>query len=83
MLQSSRPRGGDEQMGVAAPRTSASWSMSFPTVLGRGYTVERSASLTPFSWTAVGTIAGDGAEQFFAEPNASGVSQFYRLRVTR
>jgi len=59
------------------------WAMSFPTVRGRSYIVERSATLAPGSWIAIETILGNGAEQIFSDPNASGPRQFYRLRVSR
>ncbi len=66
-----------------AAHDGALWTISFPTVSGRSYAVERSATLAPSSWIAVGIIAGNGAEQVFAEPKAPGATRFYRLRVTR
>ncbi len=61
----------------------SAWSMTFPTVRGRAYIVERSATLAPGSWIGIGAIEGDGAAQIFADPNVSAARQFYRLRVSR
>ena len=61
----------------------AEWAMSFPTVRGRSYIVEGSATLAPGSWTAIETVTGDGGEQILVDPNATGPRQFYRLRVSR
>ncbi|MGI8601765.1 MAG: hypothetical protein ACR2OZ_02065 [Verrucomicrobiales bacterium] len=61
----------------------AEWRISFPTVRGRSYVVERSATLASGSWVAMQTIPGDGGDQVFVDPGVSADRQFYRLRVSR
>jgi hypothetical protein len=59
------------------------FSMSFPTVAGRVYTVEYSDTLAAWSVLASG-IAGTGGMVEFNDPTATGSSQrFYHLRVSQ
>jgi len=62
--------------------SAASFSGTVPTVAGRNYTLERSASLTAPGWTPLGTLPGNGAIRTFTDPAATGPQQFYRVRLS-
>jgi len=68
-----------------APRITASLSggnvnLSFPTELGRTYTILRKMNLTDPSWTTLTTREGTGATVVVADP-ASGGGHYYRASV--
>ena len=52
----------------------------WPTVAGKKYAIERSASLFPGAWSAIATNTGTGTDMEF-DDNATGKSQFYRVRI--
>ncbi|MEO7099561.1 MAG: alpha-L-fucosidase [Luteolibacter sp.] len=57
--------------------------LSFPTVVGKTYRLERSDTLTDASWTTVqADIAGTGVTIQVADPNGAGLAKrFYRIVV--
>ncbi len=59
----------------------ASFSGSVPTVTGRNYTLERSASLIAPDWAPLSRLPGDGTIRTFTDPAATGPQQFYRVRL--
>ncbi len=61
--------------------TGGNFAFSFPTAPGRTYTVERSLSFAPASWTALQTVAGDGSVKSFSGSSAGDARQFYRVRT--
>ena len=62
---------------VPAGATSA---IHWPTVSGKQYAIERSPSLFPGAWSAIATNTGTGTDMEF-DDNATGKSQFYRVRI--
>lgn len=65
----------------AIEKISTNIRISFPTVLGMKYRVERSDSLTPAAWTTItNNIAGSGGVIQVSDPNAANLSmRFYRV----
>ena len=59
-------------------------NVSFKTVAGETYTVEKSTTLAPGSWTVIATgIAGTGAVQTIADVGAGALPRnFYRVRYS-
>jgi hypothetical protein len=66
------------------PRTPApsgsTTAIHWPTVSGKQYAIERSASLFPGAWTAIATNTGTGSDMEFDNNNAGKV-MFYRVRI--
>ena len=62
---------------VPAGSTSA---IHWPTVSGKKYAIERSATLFPGAWSAIATNTGTGTDMEF-DDNVAGQSQFYRVRI--
>ncbi len=60
--------------------TGGIFTFTFSTAPGRSYTVERSLSLTPASWTPLETMAGDGSVRSFSGSSGGGAREFYRVR---
>jgi len=54
--------------------------LSFGTQPGFNYTVQSKTNLNDASWTAVGTVGGDGTTKSVSDPK-TGPSRFYRLQV--
>src|ERR1035437_1714506 len=52
----------------------------WPTVSGKQYAIERSASLFPGSWTTITTNTGTGTDMEF-DDSPAGQTQFYRVRI--
>lgn len=78
------PRDSDSRFFIREGKLAAAeWRISFPTVRGRSYVLERSATLAPGSWVAAQTMPGDGGLQAFVDPGVSAGHQFSRLRVSR
>ena len=61
--------------------TGGTFAFTFPTAPGRSYTIERSLSLSPASWTPLETVAGDGSVRSFSGSGAGDARQFYRVRA--
>lgn len=55
-------------------------AIHWPTVSGKQYVIERSASLFPGAWTTISTNTGTGTDMEF-DDDATGQSQFYRVRI--
>jgi len=55
-------------------------AVHWPTVSGKQYVIERSASLFPGAWTAIATITGTGTDMEF-DDNPGGKPSFYRVRI--
>ena len=58
------------------------WTITFPTVRGRNYFIERSATLAPGGWVPFQSLPGDGAEHASGN-NVSSSREFWRVTVTR
>jgi hypothetical protein len=58
----------------------ATAAIHWPSVSGRKYVIESSASLFPGSWTALTTNTGTGAEMEFDDSTSAG-ARFYRVRI--
>jgi hypothetical protein len=58
----------------------ATAAIHWPSVSGKQYVVERSASLFPGSWTAIATNNGTGAVVEFDDSTSANV-RFYRVRI--
>jgi hypothetical protein len=54
--------------------------ISWPSVIGRQYVIERSTSLFPPDWTSVSTNSGTGTTMEFHDTSGGGV-RFYRVQV--
>jgi hypothetical protein len=52
----------------------------WPSVCGKQYVIESSATLFPGSWTAIATNTGTGTEMEF-DDNTGGQPRFYRVRI--
>ena len=55
-------------------------AIHWPTVSGKQYAIERSASLFPGTWTAITTNTGTGTDMEF-DDTYSGQVKFYRVRI--
>jgi hypothetical protein len=55
-------------------------AIHWPTVSGKQYAIERSASLFPGSWTTITTNTGTGTDMEF-DDSPAGQTQFYRVRI--
>jgi hypothetical protein len=55
-------------------------AIHWPTVSGKQYAIERSASLFPGAWTAITTNTGTGTDMEF-DDSPAGQTQFYRVRI--
>jgi hypothetical protein len=55
-------------------------AIHWPTVSGKQYAIERSASLFPGSWTTIITNTGTGTDMEF-DDSPAGQTQFYRVRI--
>jgi len=55
-------------------------AIHWPTVSGKQYAIERSASLFPGSWTTITTNTGTGADMEF-DDSPAGTANFYRVRI--
>jgi len=55
-------------------------AIHWPTVSGKQYVIERSATLFPGAWTIISTNTGTGTDMEF-DDNVAGQSQFYRVRI--
>jgi hypothetical protein len=64
-----------------APLPSGSSSaIHWPTVNGKQYVIERSASLFPGTWSAISTNTGTGTDMEYDDNFGSAV-KFYRVRI--
>jgi hypothetical protein len=54
---------------------------TFPTVVGRTYTVERKLGLDDPDWTPVETFTGTGGRIQFTRPVVANGMSFFRVRV--
>jgi hypothetical protein len=66
--------------GQAAGQQSLARAVRWPSVNGKKYVIERSASLFPGSWTAITTNIGTGTDMEFDDSN-SGQASFYRVHI--
>jgi hypothetical protein len=55
-------------------------AIHWPTVSGKQYAIERSASLFPGSWTTITTNTGTGTDMEF-DDSPAGTANFYRVRI--
>ena len=55
-------------------------AIHWPTVSGKKYVIERSASLYSGTWTTINTNTGTGSDMEF-DDNTGGAQQFYRVRI--
>lgn len=56
------------------------YHIHFQSIVGWSYRLEKSADLSPGSWSEIGSMAGDGTEKVFVDPNAAAANRaFYRL----
>jgi hypothetical protein len=55
-------------------------AIHWPSVSGKQYAIERSASLFPGAWSAIATNTGTGTDMEF-DDNTKGSAQFYRVRI--
>ncbi|HXI71974.1 MAG TPA: FN3 associated domain-containing protein [Verrucomicrobiae bacterium] len=55
-------------------------AIHWPSVSGKKYAIERSATLFPGNWSAITTNTGTGTDMEF-DDNVAGSSQFYRVRI--
>jgi hypothetical protein len=55
-------------------------AIHWPTVSGKQYAIERSATLFPGNWSAITTNTGTGTDMEF-DDNAAGPAQYYRVRI--
>jgi len=53
----------------------------WPSVAGKSYIIERSASMFPPSWLPIATNSGSGSDMEFQDSATGGNSRFYRVRV--
>jgi hypothetical protein len=58
----------------------ATAAIHWPSVSGKQYLIERSASLFPGSWTAIATNTGTGTEMEFDDSTGAS-TRFYRVRI--
>ena len=58
------------------------FTVRWPSVEGKRYVIERSATLFEGSWTPLSTVDGTGSEMQYQDPVAGGSINFYRVRVT-
>lgn len=58
----------------------AATAIHWPTVSGKQYVIERSASLFPGIWTAISTNTGTGGDMEFDDASPASV-KFYRVRI--
>jgi hypothetical protein len=65
----------------AVAQTSQDCVIQWPSVAGRSYVIERSASLFPGSWTAIATNTGSGTTMQYHD-TTGGKVRFYRVQVT-
>ncbi len=66
--------------GQAASQQNQVCGIHWPSVTGKRYVIERSASLFPGTWTAITTNTGTGTDMEFDDHN-SGKTSFYRVRI--
>jgi hypothetical protein len=64
---------------LGLPNTNGTFTFAFPTVSGRTYVVEYSASLETPLWNALPPIQGDGIEKSVTQ--SFGARRFYRVRT--
>ena len=55
-------------------------AIHWPTVSGKQYAIERSASLFPGAWTTITTNTGTGTDMEF-DDSPAGQAKFYRVRI--
>ena len=55
-------------------------AIHWPTVSGKQYAIERSASLFPGNWTTITTNTGTGTDMEF-DDSPAGTANFYRIRI--
>jgi hypothetical protein len=55
-------------------------AIHWPTVSGKQYAIERSATLFPGNWSAITTNTGTGTDMEF-DDNVAGPAQYYRVRI--
>jgi fibronectin type 3 domain-containing protein/DNA-binding beta-propeller fold protein YncE len=63
-----------------APPAGYSSAIYWPTVSGKKYAIQRSASLFPGSWTTIVTNTGTGTQMEY-DDNAAGKAKFYRVLI--
>jgi hypothetical protein len=68
---------------TAVEKASGLFVLSFPTVSGRIYTLQQSASLAPGSWSSAGgaSLTGDGSVKSFTVP-VGGARKFHRVQAS-
>lgn len=67
---------------ITAPTaTLAGFALTFDTVWGPTYVVERTGSLAPPTWQTLTNLPGTGAALTFVDEPATAVARFYRVRV--
>jgi len=64
---------------LGLPETNGTFTLAFPTVIGKTYVVEYADSLNSASWTALAPIQGDGIEKAVNQPIVA--RRFYRVRT--
>jgi hypothetical protein len=64
----------------SAAQQSSDCVISWPSVSGKQYTIERSSSLFPPNWIPVSTISGNGTIMEYHDTSGGGV-RFYRVQV--
>ncbi len=62
-------------------KTGSVFSGTLPTVIGRNYSFERSASLVLPDWTPLTTLPGNGSIRTFTDSTATDPQQFYRVKL--
>jgi hypothetical protein len=65
---------------LTPPPAGSTFAIHWPTVSGKQYVIERSASLFPGGWTAIATNTGTGTDMEFNDNN-SGKTAFYRVWI--
>jgi hypothetical protein len=65
---------------LSAAQSSQDCVISWPSVIGKQYVIERSPSLSTPTWTAVGTNSGNGTTMEYHDATGGGI-RYYRVRV--
>ena len=66
---------------VSPVQSAAGFMFSFPTELGKGYSVQRAPSLeTPVDWQTFTNVAGNGSLATVTDANLAATRHFYRVR---
>jgi hypothetical protein len=85
-LAGTDPQNPNSRLTIAsfAPLPGGCLTLTWDTVSGKTYTVQRSSTLTPNQWTTLQTnIAGDGSTKSFTDTNPGSATRlFYRIAVT-